>query len=375
MSLMQELGQRALDRGVPISVQMDVTYRCNERCIHCYLDHDDHGEMTTAEIRGILDQLAEAGVFFLTFSGGEVFMRMDFFDILAYARSLMFCVKIKTNAFMIRAERSAAPARSRDPGCAGQHLLAPPEVHDAITLLPGSLKRSVAGIRLLREHGVKVVIANVLMMQNLGDSAGVKALAKELGAEYTIDPTVTPMMDGDREILKLGLGVPQLKDVFRNPEIVGDEADEFCAPPPPVTDDVMDELPCSAGHTACYISPYADVFPCVQFPLPSGNLRQQKFLDVWHHSDQLNDVRTIKARNLPVCSSCNHVGTLLALSRTGLHGRQYARSVDPGLREILRAHRHSVGEHAAQAESRDHAWPHPDRGLQPGITAALLRLD
>ncbi len=63
MSLMQELGQRALDRGVPLGVQLDVTYRCNERCVHCYLDHDDHGEMTTAEIRGVLDQVAEAGRF------------------------------------------------------------------------------------------------------------------------------------------------------------------------------------------------------------------------------------------------------------------------------------------------------------------------
>ncbi len=46
-----------------------------------------------------------------------------------------------------------------------------PEVHDAITMLPGSLKRTVAGIKLLRAHGVKVIIANVLMMQNLGDHA------------------------------------------------------------------------------------------------------------------------------------------------------------------------------------------------------------
>src|SRR5271163_3107511 len=112
MSLMQELGLRSLDRGVPLSVQLDVTYRCNERCIHCYLDHDDHGEMTTAEIRGLLDQLADAGVFFLTLSGGEVFMRMDFFDIVEYARSLMFCVKIKTNAFMIR-EKEADHERIR----------------------------------------------------------------------------------------------------------------------------------------------------------------------------------------------------------------------------------------------------------------------
>jgi len=153
-----------------------------------------------------------------------------------------------------------------------------------------------------------VILANVLMMQNLADSAGVKQLATDLGAHYTIDPTITPMMDGDRSILSLGLGLPQLKDVFRNSDMVGD-VDEFCAPPPPVNDDALEEFPCSAGHTACYISPYGDVFPCVQFPLPSGNVRRQKFLDIWNHSEQLKDVRSITAGDLPVCSGCNHVGT------------------------------------------------------------------
>src|SRR5438105_14667418 len=101
--LTQEMNQLALDQGVPLSMQLDVTYRCNERCVHCYLDHEDHGEMTTAEIKDVLDQLAEAGVFFLTFSGGEVFLRRDFFEILEYARRLQFNVKIKTNAVMIHA--------------------------------------------------------------------------------------------------------------------------------------------------------------------------------------------------------------------------------------------------------------------------------
>ena len=101
VSLMQEMSQRALDLGVPMSVHFDITYRCNERCVHCYLDHDDHGEMTTAEIKRVLDELADAGTFFLTFSGGEVLMRRDFFELLEYARSLMFAVRIKTNAVMI----------------------------------------------------------------------------------------------------------------------------------------------------------------------------------------------------------------------------------------------------------------------------------
>ncbi len=154
-TLMQEMNERALKAGVPLGVQFDVTYRCNERCVHCYLDHDDHGEMTTAEIMDVLDQLAEAGVFFLSFSGGEVLMRMDFFRILEYARSLLFSVKVKTNAFMIR-EKEAD--RLRELGVQSVQVSIyshRPEVHDAITKLPGSLKRSLAGIRLLRERGMK----------------------------------------------------------------------------------------------------------------------------------------------------------------------------------------------------------------------------
>jgi radical SAM protein with 4Fe4S-binding SPASM domain len=71
----------------------------------------------------------------------------------------------------------------------------------------------------------------------------------------------------------------------------------------------MDGYSCSAGHTAAYISPYGDVFPCVQFPLPSGNVRKQKFIDIWRDSPALHEVRSIRARDLPVCSTCSHVGT------------------------------------------------------------------
>src|SRR5271157_2261055 len=102
MSLLAEMSHKALKLGVPISVHLDVTYRCNERCVHCYLDHDDHGEMTTAEIKGVLTQLSDAGVFFLTISGGEVLMRRDLFDILEFARGLLFNVKLKTNGVMMR---------------------------------------------------------------------------------------------------------------------------------------------------------------------------------------------------------------------------------------------------------------------------------
>jgi radical SAM protein with 4Fe4S-binding SPASM domain len=308
MDLMREMAARALELGVPLSVQLDVTYRCNERCVHCYLDHRDYGEMTTAEIKGLMQQLAGAGVFFLILSGGEVFLRMDFLDLLEYARALMFCVKVKTNAFMIGPKEAARLAELAIDSVQVSVYSHRPEVHDAITLLPGSLKRSVAGIRLLRSHGIKVILANVLMRRNVGDYAGVKALAAELGAWYTIDPTITPMLDGGREVVRLGIGKADLQQVFRIPELVGN-VEEFCKPPAAVDDEVPDSLPCSAGHTACYVSPYGDVYPCVQFPLPSGNVRKRKFLDIWRHSSQLNEVRSIRARDLEGCSECGHVGS------------------------------------------------------------------
>ena len=303
---MQEMNAKALRLGIPLSVQLDLTYRCNERCVHCYLDHDDHGEMTTPEIRSLLDQLAEAGVFFLTMSGGEILLRKDFFDILEYARALLFCVKLKTNAILIR-ERQADRIRSLGVDSIQISIYSHrPEIHDAITKVPGSLRRSVDAIRFLRAQGLKVIIANVLMLQNIQDYPGVKALAADLGVEFTIDPTITPRMDGDRSILSLNINQASLREVFRDEDLVGN-VEEFCAPPKQADNDDLDSLPCSAGHTACYVSPYGDVYPCVQFPLPSGNVRRTPFLDIWRHSDQLNEVRSIRTRDLPSCSRCVHV--------------------------------------------------------------------
>lgn len=304
--LLEEMSEKALQLGVPLSVQLDLTYRCNERCVHCYLDHDDHGEMTTAEIESLLRELADAGVFILTLSGGEIMLRRDFFEILEHARKLTFCVKLKTNAVLIR-ERDAERIMSLGVESVQVSIYSHrPELHDAITKVPGSLHRSLSAIRLLKAHGLKVIIANVLMAQNRQDYPAVRALAAELDVECTLDPTITPKMDGDRSILRLGADYATLRDVFRDEALAGSAAN-FSAPAPTADDGVLESLPCSAGHNACYVSPYGDVYPCVQFPLSCGNVRRKRFLDIWRHSDQLKDVRAIRLRDLTGCSQCMHV--------------------------------------------------------------------
>jgi radical SAM protein with 4Fe4S-binding SPASM domain len=307
--LLEQMTEKALAGNIPLSVQVDLTYRCNERCVHCYLDHEDHGEMTTVEIKHLLDEMADAGVFILTFSGGEIFLRKDFFELLEYARiQRQFCVKLKTNAIMIREQEAA---RIRDIGVESIQISIyshRPEVHDAITLVPGSLRRSVEAARFLKSQGLRVILANVLMVQNMQDYQGVRALAEELGVECTLDPTITPMMDGDRSVLSLGVDQNALRKVFRDQALIPD-VEEFCAISDPADASALSALPCSAGHTACYVSPYGEVFPCVQFPLPTGNVREQRFIDIWRDSERMKEVRAIRMKDLSTCTSCSHVAS------------------------------------------------------------------
>ena len=308
MSLIAEINSKARLLGIPLNAHVDITYRCNERCQHCYLDHEDAGEMATEEVKDVLRQLADAGAFFLTISGGEPLLRRDCFEILAYARKLSFNVKLKTNALLIGQQQAAQLCQLGIDQVQISVYSHRASVHDSITKVRGSLSRTLDAIRRLKSQGLRVAIANVLMKDNIQDYAGVQALARDLGVHCTLDPTITPKMDGNTDILAMRISGDGLAPVFHDPTLVGN-VDEFCAPPGSVDDDILDGIPCSAGHTSCYISPYGDVYPCVQFPLTCGNLRKQTFREIWRESPQFKEVRSIRARDLHTCSGCAHVGT------------------------------------------------------------------
>jgi radical SAM protein with 4Fe4S-binding SPASM domain len=116
------------------------------------------------------------------------------------------------------------------------------------------------------------------------------------------------MMDGDRSILSLNIDSARLAEVFHDPSLLGEKAGTFNAPPsgPLPLDEAYETLPCSAGHSACYVSPYGDVYPCVQFPYLTGNIREQKFIDIWKNSPQMAQVRAIRVADVEGCSSCVH---------------------------------------------------------------------
>jgi AdoMet-dependent heme synthase len=311
--LMDRVIRRSITGSVPLGVHFDITYRCNERCVHCYLDHEDYGELETAEIKRILSQLAAAGTLMLTFSGGEIFLRKDFFELLEFARGLHFDIALKSNALMI------TPARAEKLRALGVRQVqvsiysTDPDIHDAITKIPGSLARSLLAIHSLKALGLHVKIACPLMKQNLAGLKQLRKMADELGVSYVIDMTITPKLDGDMSILALRNSAEDLMGVMEDPTLNGratpESVNESAALRSTTSSgmemDPYDGIPCSAGHNTCYISPYGEVYPCVQMPLPAGNLRNESFDDIWQRSPQFERVRAVRENDLPVCANCS----------------------------------------------------------------------
>jgi radical SAM protein with 4Fe4S-binding SPASM domain len=272
--------------------------------------------MTTREIKSVLEQLAEAGALFLTFSGGEIFLRGDLFELIAYGRELNFDVSLKTNALLIDAQRAR---RLRELGVRKIQISiysANPEIHDAITKVRGSLERSLRAVRFLQAEGLQVKLACPLMKQNLAGFREVEALAEQLGVPYMLDLTITPKMDGDESVLALRSSATDLLQVLQDHTL----NTRACAPAEKANEPLLaiasatssgiessayDDIPCSAGHNSCYISPYGDVSPCVQMPVAAGNLRKQRFEEIWYGSREMKRVRAVRESELPLCSTCS----------------------------------------------------------------------
>jgi radical SAM protein with 4Fe4S-binding SPASM domain len=297
------LSQKSVALHIPLSVHIDLTMRCNERCIHCYRVIERRPELTTGEFKALLDDVARAGTLYLTFSGGEVFLRKDLFELIEHARRLHFDVRLKSNALLITQDKAS---RLRALGVRQVDISiysADPAVHDWVTKVPGSLERSLEGVAWLRDAGITVKLNCPLMKQNVGQYKELRALADRLGVLCGFDPMITAKNDGDPSPLTLRITRKDLMQVLQDPVLNPDLGKrEACESPSARAD--LDDIPCGAGHNACYISAYGDVMPCVAMPIACGNVREEPFEAIWHRSPNMLKVRSIRIRDLHTCSTC-----------------------------------------------------------------------
>lgn len=159
--------------------------RCNLTCKHCYsisADKDFGGELNTAEVFRVMDDLKAFRVPVLILSGGEPLLRPDLFEIAGRAKAMGFYVGLSSNGTLIDAHNiDAIAATGFD--YVGISLDGMRETHDRFRRLDGAFDRSLAGLRLCRDLGVKVGVRFTLTQDNAADLPGVLQLVEDEGID------------------------------------------------------------------------------------------------------------------------------------------------------------------------------------------------
>lgn len=309
------LAAHAQREGRPVTVTFQITDRCNYECVHCYQEHREtaaakRDELTTAEIIRIFDELADAGVLFLTIMGGEVFVRRDADEILAAAHERGFAIKLLSTGHHIHERRADFLATLRPLQVEMSLYAGGAHVHEQVTRHPGSWERTVAAARRLIERRVPVVLKAPVMEVNLDEIAAMGELARQLGAEYQFDPKITAMENREEAPLALRMSAASVAKFYAGP-MRGYITETYGPGTPAATSlaggDEMRPLhhtPCRAGQQSLSITPYGDVWPCNALPLPCGNLREQSFMQIWRGSTELAEVRDLRWAKLAECNVC-----------------------------------------------------------------------
>ncbi|MBI5303652.1 MAG: radical SAM protein [Chloroflexi bacterium] len=284
-----------------VAVHWELTYRCNETCAHCYLEASPPlgaipGELTTVQAKQVVDQIAGIGALQMTFSGGEILVRRDFFEIAEYARRKRLAIRLMTNGILINPRLADCIAALHPTGVELSLYGADAATHDAITQRPRSFELTLRAFRLLRERGVHTVMKTPLMRENVRQLPALRALAANVGATFYYDPTITAKDNGDTSPVKHRLTYDDLVSLLRA-EI---NADDFALAP--LRDDTQN--PCAIGSSSLVIDPYGAVFPCLQTRIPAGNLRDQSLKEIWDGALVFRELGALTWSELPICRTC-----------------------------------------------------------------------
>lgn len=315
------LGQAPLLTGArPRVEQIDIelTERCNNNCIHCCINRPAADpmramEMNTGQVRDLLRQAADLGCLQVRFTGGEPLLRPDFEDIYIHARRTGLLVSLFTNACLITPQ--LADTLQRIPPRGEIEITAygmTRESYEEVTGSPGSFARFRNGLDLLRERSIPFIIRSVLLPQNrheldqLADWAGaVTGMPGKPGQAFFLD--LRNRRDDERKnacirSLRLTAGdvvAIMSRDAEQYRKDMEAFAAQFMGPP-------GDKLfRCGAGRSVC-IDSYGKLQPCMGLRMPEwaidlGNSTLKEALARW---EGIGELRARNPEYLGRCARC-----------------------------------------------------------------------
>ncbi len=302
------------------SVMLELTYRCSEKCIHCYNEgatrndneismRGNRKELTLDDYKRIIDELYDLGLVKVCLTGGDPFSKSFAWDLIEYLYNKGVAFDVFTNAQVIvnDVERLA----NYYPRLVGVSIYSGiAEVHDFITRIKGSWERSMSVVRQLSALGVPMNLKCCVMRPNVKSYYMVADIAKQYGAVPQFEINLTDSIEGDRCVSKyLRMTPEQLEIVLRDDNItlyVGKEAPNYGGQPKP-----MDENPCGAGDNSFCITPEGNLIPCCAFHTLFGDLKEKSVSEIIDESKELAYWRSLTLNEYEecghheYCSYCN----------------------------------------------------------------------
>lgn len=278
---------------------IELTYRCSEKCRHCYVVQSAEGEMTIEEVFSLLDQLKELGAFEVTFTGGELFLRKDVMQILRHAYSIGLVMNIFTNGISITDEQLIELVRLCPRSVHFSLYSSKPEKHDAITRVKGSFERTLETAKKLIAMGVSVNIKSLGLKQTYEDIPELIELVESIGATIQIGFSISPKNDNDLTPTTMRIGdYDNLKKAIRYAkENIEIENGVYGGR------DIHGPI-CGAGINGITINPRGEVFPCNALAIPLGNIRESSLREIWE-SEKLKNWRANTFDKLKDCNGCD----------------------------------------------------------------------
>lgn len=276
-----DVSKWAYKNGFLWSVFMELTYKCNCRCIHCYNPaFRGTQEISFEKAKEVIDDAVELGCFELTVSGGECTLDNDFVKIIEYARKKRLNVNIFTNGItlydnpeLLKKIVSLYPYR------VGISVYsADKNIHEKVTTIKDSWNKSTTVLAKLKEYGVNTEVKCVQLNETADGWRNMIELAKKYDSAASIDVTLTPTIEKDKKTWTHLVNDEKLTELFSDPDsplYVGGWTE-----PPPI--DINRDGPCYAGVHALCINPNLNVVGCVSLPLIFGNLGKERLKDIWN---------------------------------------------------------------------------------------------
>lgn len=260
----RRIDRSARDKGLPLRVMFELTYRCNFKCAHCYLPpsyKERKGELNTRQVIAVIARLKELGCLYLGFTGGEPFMRKDIMDILWYAKRNGFQVIVYTNGSLID-ERVAGELAVLGPNKVDITIPAmTAQPFERVIGVPGWRDKVFKAIEFLHENGVNLGFKSCLLKENEAEIKKIEEFAQSLGACHRLDEMLSPRLDGAKGPYR-----------YRGKPISQPETLIASASCPPQTSNLESRtsnlFPCGAGRTQAAITPFGELKICLMIDYP-----------------------------------------------------------------------------------------------------------